>query len=129
MDAKYFTPAEFDSPDAPGSGARMKPSFISRLDSARAVAGVPFVITSGYRTPQHNEQVGGIPDSAHTRGRAADISLQELRPEQQLAVITALHEAGFRRLGWSPGSFVHVDDDPSKPSPALWDYSDAAHKA
>lgn len=129
MDAKYFSAEEFDSPDAPGSGAQMEPAFISRLDAARAMAGVPFVITSGYRTQAHNREVGGVPDSAHIRGRAADISVQDLRPEQVLAVITALHEAGFRRLGWSPGAFVHADDDPSKPSPALWDYSDAEHKA
>ena len=74
MNLNYFTLDEFDSPDAPGSGAEhMDQQFLMRLDRARAVAKVPFVITSGYRTQAHHDALTaqGYPTSstsAHLKG-------------------------------------------------------------
>ena len=52
---QYFKLSEFDSPDLPGSGQRMKPEFLKMIDRARDIAGgVPFVINSGFRTVAHN---------------------------------------------------------------------------
>lgn len=34
----------------------------------------PLLVTSGYRCPQHNREVGGVAHSAHLRGEAADIA-------------------------------------------------------
>ena len=70
---KYFTHAEFDSPDSPDSGSNMDESFLRMLDSAREAAGTPFKINSGFRTPKHNKKVGGSENSSHLRGFAADI--------------------------------------------------------
>lgn len=36
----------------------------------------PFIITNGYRNPVHNAAVGGVKDSAHVQGLAADIQLK-----------------------------------------------------
>lgn len=35
---------------------------------------VPFIMTSGYRTPEHNKAIGGSPNSAHCLGMAIDIA-------------------------------------------------------
>lgn len=35
----------------------------------------PITIGSGYRTPALNRAVGGVPDSQHTRGQAADLCI------------------------------------------------------
>ena len=35
-------------------------------------------ITSGYRCPELNEAVGGVADSQHTRGEAADIHISDM---------------------------------------------------
>jgi hypothetical protein len=68
---KYFTYSEFDSPDLPGSGHEMEPIFLEKLDLARGYSNVPYVINSGFRTPEHNAEVGGVPGSSHLTGWAA----------------------------------------------------------
>lgn len=43
------------------------------LDPLRRLYGKPIVITSGYRCPELNQKVGGVANSWHTQGNAADI--------------------------------------------------------
>lgn len=43
------------------------------LEKVRAILGHPLTITSGYRSPALNAAVGGVGDSAHLHGLAADI--------------------------------------------------------
>lgn len=115
---KYFDLAEFDSPDQPGSGEEMKMPFLKRLEVARRMAGVPFRITSGYRTPEHNEFVGGVANSAHLNGWAADIKVDN---QTRYTVLRALMDAGFNRIGIGK-TFIHCDLDPSKNSQRIWTY-------
>lgn len=42
------------------------------LNKFRKVYGKPMVVTSGYRSAEHNEKVGGSSHSAHLFARAAD---------------------------------------------------------
>lgn len=119
MQLKHFDIAEFDSPDSPGSGNNMQNSTLVKLAKARELAGIPFVISSGYRTEAHNYKVGGVLKSAHTRGYAVDIAAENGRA--RLLMIEALLKAGFNRIGVAK-SFVHVDDDPDKPSKVMWTY-------
>jgi uncharacterized protein YcbK (DUF882 family) len=116
---KYFTLEEFDSPDEPGSGSKMDPEFLQLLDSARARAGVPFKINSGYRTPAQNRKVGGVVKSPHMAGFAADISTRDSRT--RWLVVEACIAVGFNRVGIGP-TFVHVDCDPSKHEDCIWTY-------
>lgn len=115
---KYFNISEFDSPDQPGSGAYMNPDFLKKLDKAREKAGIPFRINSGYRTEAHNRKVGGVNDSAHLKGLAVDISTT---PETKEIIYNSLKSVGFVRFGIG-GNFIHVDDDLTKPNPAVWTY-------
>jgi hypothetical protein len=47
----------------------------AKLDMAREKAGVPFVITSGLRTPAQNACIhGAVADSAHLSGLAVDLA-------------------------------------------------------
>jgi uncharacterized protein YcbK (DUF882 family) len=116
MKLKYFKLSEFDSPDLPGSGERMQESTLRMLEKAREISGEPFRINSGYRTQAHNAKVGGVADSAHMGGWAADIATT---PKTQKTIIMACQMAGFARMGVY-NTFVHVDNDPSKKSPAAW---------
>lgn len=126
MNLKYFKLSEFDSPDEPGSGEKMDINFLSRLDLARGEANIPFLITSGFRTVEHNLEVGGVTGSAHTKGCAADISVQTSK--QRYKVLKALEDQGFNRIGIGE-FFIHVDSDPDKPSNVIWHYYKNSHSA
>lgn len=92
-------------------------TLINKLIKAREIAGVPFVINSGYRCEYHNKNVGGVKGSSHTKGYAADIAVTS--NAKRHAILTALIEAGFNRIGIY-NSFIHVDVDPTKPSNTIW---------
>ena len=115
----YFEYSEFDSPDQVGSYKHMNVEFLNKLAQARKIAAVGFKITSGYRSPAHNEKVGGVPNSSHTLGHAVDIYAPTSR--QKYLIINSLLQAGFNRIGVAK-NFIHVDDDPSKSEDVIWTY-------
>ena len=120
MTWEFFRFSEFDSPDAPGSAEKyISCDLIHRLEYACEAAGVPFVITSGYRTKQHNEAVGGVPGSAHCKGLAADIAATS--SQARFTILSALISEGFTRLGIGP-DFIHVDTDETKAHGVCWLY-------
>lgn len=97
----------------------MKNLFMERLDAARAYAGIPFVVTSGFRCQKHNKIVGGTPTSSHLSGCAVDIKC--VKSSSRYRIIAALIRAGFHRIGIRK-DFIHVDEDKSKYSDVLWIY-------
>lgn len=118
----HFKAHEFDSPDEPGSGARMRYELVARLDRVRAAAMVPFRVNSGIRSAAHNAKVGGVDSSAHVNGWAADIALDsEPASEKRALIVMQAVANGFRRIGIGE-TFVHLDCDPSKPAPRIWTY-------
>ena len=126
MSLKYFRYEEFDSPDLPNSGAaNMDNNFLSMLDNARGIAGIPFKISSGFRTDNYNQSLSArgysaSPNSSHLKGEAADIVCKSSK--DRWTIITALQEAGFKRIGIA-SSFIHVDsNDLWKNSPVIWTY-------
>lgn len=116
---KYFNPSEFVCQCGCGRGAgEMNEQFMLALDAARKEAGIPFRITSGFRCPSHNARVGGVKDSAHAKGLAADISI--VNSAARVIILRALLRY-FDRLGVGK-RFVHVDMDPSRSVPVMWVY-------
>ena len=120
---KYFTTKEFDSPDEVGSGEKMSKEFLAILDEARERAGVPFKITSGYRTQAYHNDLTKrgyktSPTSAHLLGLAADISTPTSTIRFQ--VIQALLEMKITRIGIGK-NFVHCDIKPSSHK-VCWTY-------
>ena len=49
--SKYFKEIEYS----------MDVDFLAKLDEAREYAGIPFVINSAYRSPEHNAKIGAKP--------------------------------------------------------------------
>ena len=108
---KYFK--ELDNLD------KMDKTFLLKLDEARERAGIPFVINSAYRSPEHNAKIGGKPNSSHLKGLAVDISVTNSR--QRFIVLNALLEVGFTRIGIAD-TFLHVDLSTDKSQQVIWTY-------
>jgi len=92
---------------------------VYRLQAARFIAGVPFVINSGVRCKEHNSAFSS-PTSSHIPGYAVDIACNESR--SRFKIIDALLKAGFERIGIRH-DFIHADVDPEKPAEVMWDYN------
>lgn len=92
-----------------------------KLDLAREIAGVPFIITSGYRCPKHNYEVGGIVHSAHLTGKAADIKVKG--SSNRFLILSSLLSVNLFRIGIG-NNFIHVDVDENKPQDVIWLYDD-----
>jgi len=106
--SKYFKEIEYN----------MDLDFLSKLDKAREYAGIPFVINSAYRSPEHPESIKN-PTSSHIKGLAVDIKAKDSRTRYK--VLEALIHVGFNRIGIAD-TFIHVDDDKEKSSDVVWTY-------
>lgn len=106
---KYFSSEEVEGLNA---------EFVAKLDMARQAAGIPFVITSGLRTPEKNQSViGAVPDSAHLKGLAVDMRVQN--SHEVSLIIDAAKLVGITRRGIYVNKefqpiHVHLDVDPEK---------------
>ena len=118
MNLNYFSLSEFDCPGLPDSGKNMDINFVYKLEHARELAGIPFRITSGYRTKEHNKAVNGVPNSSHLIGVAADIAVSN--GSERFIILNALIKAGFKRIGVAK-TFIHCDTDDSKVD-SVWTY-------
>ena len=56
------------------------------LDPLRERYGKPIYVNSGYRCAKHNQEVGGVANSQHLRGEAADIRGEDLARLRQLII-------------------------------------------
>ena len=116
---RYFNYSEFDSPDVQGSGQLMDKELLEMLDDVRDKFDKPIHINSGYRTPQHNEAVGGTENSSHLRGFAVDIACDN--SIDRFDLINCLLDVGFSRIGVAK-TFIHADIDPDKAQGVMWTY-------
>lgn len=104
-----------------GCGMNISPQLLNRLNDAREASGVPFVITSGARCVAHNRNIGGTPNSSHTRGLAVDIACSS--SQSRFAILKGLYAAGFTRIGYSQAkNFFHCDIDESLPQNVFFEY-------
>lgn len=80
------------------------------LDPLRRLHGKPIIITSGYRSLELNKKVGGVANSWHTQGNAADIHVASLTEATKifsnLQKIPSVDTALFERS--QTGQWLHV---------------------
>lgn len=86
---------------------KIHPKLVQRLQELRSALGRPLRVTSGYRCAAHNDEVGGVTNSLHRRGLAADIAIAYI---QQPAFCDAALAAGFTKaLAYHGRGFVHLE--------------------
>lgn len=92
------------------------------LDPLRALIGRPIVITSGYRSQQVNELVGGSKTSQHLLGQAADIHVQGFTPEQMEIVYEIVQMyLDFDQLIFYPSKdIIHISWNGDKNRQESW---------
>ena len=81
--SKNFDYKEFEKTDVPGMQVKNTIASVEVRDNIKALvdevlqplrdAWGPLAINSGYRCPEVNKAVGGVPTSQHSRGEAADV--------------------------------------------------------
>ena len=89
--------------------ANMTYGCLMLLEPARQVVG-PIIINSGYRNPRVNTLVGGVRNSQHLQGQAADIRPQDPSQFQRLVDFFKSHEltdqlltgSGWLHISWNP---------------------------
>src|SRR3990172_8830193 len=89
--------------------------------------GFQIQITSSYRDPTHNEEVGGVPGSEHTYDPAegADVFCQ--RSTTRFKMVRELLSMGVRRIGIGD-TFIHVGIAQDKPVDVMWTYYEETKK-
>ena len=94
----------------------------NQLQFLREYTGRPININSAYRSPEHNAKVGGSKTSQHLLGKAADITIQSLKPAEVFMIIEELIDMGHMLQGGLGlyDTFVHYDIRRTK---ARWDYT------
>lgn len=74
-------------------------------DVRRQLGGRAIHVNSGYRTPDHNKAVGGVANSQHLYGRAADIVVMGIPPRKVQSILDGSWDGG---MGSYP-TFTHLD--------------------
>jgi len=122
QDTMHFTASEFRCPCC--GLENMSQLTIDKLEIARDMAVVPFPINSGSRCAVHNIEIHGSPFSSHiatTMEESYGVDISCLTSRVRYRILKGLILAGFDRIGIGP-TFIHADDDPTKPTNVIWTY-------
>ena len=96
-------------------------NFVRKLDEAREIAGIPFKVNSGYRTPFHNTMVGGVESSSHIKIPCCAVDIKAEDSRTRFLIISAAIQVGINRIGIG-NNFIHLDADKTKSQDVTWHY-------
>ena len=121
--SKYFSEAETQCHCGCGKNL-VNPLLLEKLDAMREMIGGPIYLSCAYRCPSHNAEVGGVSNSQHVLGNAADVIVPNYghcNTVDQLAWYA--QQVGFDGIGrYYDSEFVHVDvrDGGNSPDGYTW---------
>ena len=107
--ATNFKVKEFSCHDG-SDVVKIDSDLIIKLQALRDIIGKPIVINSGYRTTEYNKRIKGAPRSQHIYGKAADIAISGVSPEEVAKQAEALGFLGIGLYDWG----CHVDTRKTK---------------
>ena len=91
----------------------INPKLVDKLQMLRDLVGKPIVVTSGCRCKAYNKHIGGVYNSPHLLGLAADIYCKGI----DIRELAGRADLIFSRIGLYPDNhFIHVDIVPPSPS-------------
>lgn len=110
--SKHFDTSEFVCHCCGRGADKIDPRLIELLEQLRVKANAPIHINCGYRCPKHNAEVGGVQNSQHVLGTAADIYIPAIPFTKAYALAKSLP---FDAIGSYPPLeqgglwFLHLD--------------------
>jgi len=99
----------------------LHPGLIETLTELEAHMGFELTITSGYRSPEHNTEVGGVKGSEHTYNPAEGADVLCKQSITRFKMVKWLMTHYVQRIGIGP-DFVHVGIAEDKPQLVMWTY-------
>lgn len=116
---EFFSPVEVA--DRRSGDIVLDVDFGLRVDELRRRFGSHVTVTSWYRTPWHDREIGG--KGNHTHGWAADLWPQN---DDDYHFLQIAFDMNFLGIGINDGSFIHLDNNADYlrqgKRPALWTY-------
>ena len=113
---KNFSLKEFNSKDDSKMPSEVYLNIIKlvgQLQFLRDYTGRAITVNSAYRSPEHNSKIGGSSSSQHLIGKAADITIEGLKPAEVYRLIDELIDMGLMLQGglglYEKKGFVHYD--------------------
>jgi len=97
-------------------------AFRKKLNEIRDDYAKPMIVTSGYRCPNHPNEVHKTRTGAHGLGCAVDIAVSY---EDAYRLLETALRHGIKRVGINQkgdGRFIHLDSSTYHPSPTIWSY-------
>lgn len=111
----YFELSEFDCKETGEN--KMDSRFLKKLDALRWICGFPFVINSGYRSPEHSVEKAKAKAGTHSKGIASDIACTN--SVDRIRLVKLALKAGFTGIGIHK-DFIHLDIRDT--TPVMWVY-------
>ena len=109
MKSPFFKPEEFQCQceyiACNESYHYMNEGFLELLFKVRAQVDFPLIIESGYRCKQHNKDLGGVPNSAYTRGLAVSVRITSPLDRYELIEQLVYHGLSFG----VHSDFIHIE--------------------
>ena len=111
---KNFSKIEFESRDGatmPSDVLENIKELAENLQKVRDFIQEPIHINSGYRSVSHNKNIGGVKNSQHILGKAADVTSKNFTSKQLVSVFETLISDGTIQQGGLGlyNGFVHYD--------------------
>jgi uncharacterized protein YcbK (DUF882 family) len=92
----------------------LHPKLLAKLEKLRKMLERPVYINSGYRCSKYNQKIGGVPNSYHCIGLAADIRVKDINIIELLEICENID---FNGIGfYEKKNFLHLDVRPTKRS-------------
>jgi len=108
--AKHFNLSEFACPCC--NRVMLHPKLLVKLIGVRKILEKPVYITSGYRCLKYNHQIGGVANSYHRIGLAADIKVKDIN---LITLLEICENIDFNGIGlYEKKNFLHLDVRPTK---------------
>ena len=108
--SRNFKLYEFESPDT--HEVKIDKRMLSIIQTIRDYFQKPVIITSGYRTKEHNRAVGGVENSYHIQGKAVDFWVAGISVKK---LVEVARYCGAGGIGiYQDRHFIHIDIGPER---------------